>query len=225
MAEAGETIRSNCNKCGGPKNHTVLHRENTSWDEDLGHGNSIWGTDTYLLVKCGGCDDVHLRHESSFSEDHNDGEPTVIHYPPALSRQMPEWIGGLGWVVGSSTRSTIASFLREIYAALQNDSRRLAAMGIRAVLELVMIDKVTDHGAIGKNVTEFLAAGYVPVVSHDLFKDTMIEAGHAAMHRSYQPTKEHLEVLMDLTEWLIVSIYVHPARAAKVKANIPQRSA
>lgn len=43
------------------------------------------------------------------------------------------------------------------------------------------------------------------------------------MHRSYEPTKEHLEVLMDLTEWLIASIYVHPSAAANVKEKIPQR--
>lgn len=96
-------------------------------------------------------------------------------------------------------------------------------MGIRAALEIVMIDKVADHETIGKNVSKFLEAGFVPKASHQLFEDTMIEAGHAAMHRSYEPTKEHLEVLMDLTEWLIASIYVHPSAAAKVKEKIPQR--
>src|SRR5690606_7633566 len=105
----------------------------------------------------------------------------------------------------------------------QNDSRRLAVMGIRAALEVVMIDKVDDQGTIGKNVAAFLKAGYVPPVSHDLFRSTLIEAGHAAMHRSYQPTQEHLEVLLDLTESLIATIYVHPNSAAKVQAKLPKR--
>ena len=91
-------------------------------------------------------------------------------------------------------------------------------------LEVVMIDKIEDQGTIGKNVTAFLEAGFVPKLSQEVFRSTLIEAGHAAMHRSYEPTKEHLEVLLDLTEWLIASIYVHPASAARVTATIPKRS-
>jgi hypothetical protein len=38
------------------------------------------------------------------------------------------------------------SLLEEIYIATQNNLPRLAIMGIRALLEHIMIDKVTDQG-------------------------------------------------------------------------------
>jgi hypothetical protein len=126
--------------------------------------------------------------------------------------------------MGDTVEHGIMQVLGEVYVALQNGSRRLAAMGIRAALELVMIDKIGgDKGSIGSNVSAFIAAGFVPPHFESLFRDTMMEAGNAAMHRNYQPSKEHLDVLMDLTEWLVVSIYEHPVRAAKVTAAIPPR--
>jgi hypothetical protein len=216
-----DKIRSHCNSCGGERNHLVLHMEDSTWFEEVNEGrNSISGSDTYFLLKCGGCDAVHLRHESTFSEDFSDG-PTVRLYPPAVSRRQPTWARDMAWPLGSDAETTIGELLEEIYAALQSDSRRSAAMAIRALLEVVMIDKVGDQGAIGKNISAFFAAGYVPVASQDLFRDTIMEAGNAAMHRSWKPSAHHLEVLMDLTEWLVASLYVHPQQAASLK--IPPR--
>src|SRR5208283_841274 len=40
----------------------------------------------------------------------------------------------------------ICNIMKEVYIALQNNSRRLCAMGIRATLEHTMIDKIGDHG-------------------------------------------------------------------------------
>ncbi|HEV2900666.1 MAG TPA: hypothetical protein VGX71_23060, partial [Pseudaminobacter sp.] len=68
-----------------------------------------------------------------------------------------------------------------------------------------------------------LAAGYVPPKSHQLFRQTLIEGGHAAMHRGWKPSTHELETMMDLAEWLVASIYVHPQQAASVQANIPLR--
>ena len=111
MANVPDTIQSHCNTCSGQRKHVVLHREATSWDEDLGHGNSIWGTDNYFLLRCGGCGNVHLRHESTFSEDHNDGDPTVRYYPPAISRRKPSWVSDINWYLGSPSQDAIARLM------------------------------------------------------------------------------------------------------------------
>lgn len=222
MQDIPATIRSHCNNCGGERNHAVLHREQTSWDEDLGHGNSIYGSDTYLLVKCAGCDAICLRHESFFSENYDDN-PTVSYYPPAISRRMPAWASDLKWHWGGPELKAIGNLLREIYSALQNGSRQLAAIGVRAVIEVVMIEKVGDNGSIGANVKKFLDEGFVAKFWEPLFKDVMIEAGHAAMHRNYDPDESDLLVLMDMMESLLETIYVHPAKAKKLGEKLPPR--
>ncbi|SHL40013.1 hypothetical protein SAMN05216428_102279 [Nitrosospira sp. Nsp11] len=40
----------------------------------------------------------------------------------------------------------VEEFLNEIYVALQNNLPRLATMGVRALLEKIMISKVGDQG-------------------------------------------------------------------------------
>jgi hypothetical protein len=58
-------------------------------------------------------------------------------------------------------------------------------MGIRSLLETVMIEKVGDSGTIGTNVTKFIAEGYIAPKHEGIFR-LQIEAGHAGMHRKYR---------------------------------------
>jgi len=50
---------------------------------------------------------------------------------------------------------TVRGLLAEVYTAFQANARRLATMGVRAVLEAVMIDKVRDNGSFAKNLDAF----------------------------------------------------------------------
>lgn len=86
-----------------------------------------------------------------------------------------------------------------------------------------MIEKVGDNGSIGANVKKFLDEGFVAKFWEPLFKDVMIEAGHAAMHRNYDPDESDLLVLMDMMESLLETIYVHPAKAKKLGEKLPPR--
>jgi hypothetical protein len=95
-------------------------------------------------------------------------------------------------------------------------------MGIRALLESVMVEQGGDSGQIGKNVDKFLAEGHVASRNHETFRFQLIEAGHAAMHRGYVPSKEDIGVLLSITESLIESIYVHAWKVKNMK-EIPAR--
>ncbi|MER8553592.1 DUF4145 domain-containing protein [Mesorhizobium sp. M1217] len=119
--------------------------------------------------------------------------------------------------------SVVEELLTEIYSALQNDARRSAAMAIRSLIETIMIDKIQDQGTLGKNVDAFIAAGFIPSASDAFFRGTLIEAGNAAMHRAWKPTVAQLNAMMDLTEWLVSSIYIHPEQAAAVQGKLPAR--
>ena len=103
--------------------------------------------------------------------------------------------------------------MTEIYSALQNDSHALAAMGIRALIEHVMVEKVRDEGTIGGNINKFIEAGYIAPKSQELFRGFLIESGHAAMHRAYFPKASDILAMLDIAESIIETIYVHPRRA------------
>ena len=215
---------SHCNKCVGEKNHEVLYKEETNWHQDLEEGVRIDGGDIYEMVRCCGCDEISLRHRSWFSEDLDDnGNPitNTYYYPSAIYRQKPRWINDLYRVLGIRN-NFVRALIHEIYIALQNDSLRLAAMGTRALLEHIMIDKVSDHGNFKKNLNAFHDKGFISDIQKK-YLEQILEAGHATIHRSFDPSKEDLLTLMDVAESLIESIYINPRKADKLTAKIPPR--
>lgn len=216
-----ETIKAHCNSCGPWITHNVLKKVVTREDDE----ETGWsGGDTYQLIRCGGCDRIHLKHDSwngHETDDQGVPETKTVYHPPAQSRREPAWLTEWDGPFFFGELEWIGDLLREIYSALHNESPALAAMGIRALLEQIMIAEVGDTGSIGGNVTEFINAGHIAPKSESIFRDNLIESGHAAMHRKYKPKKADLMTLLDITEGLIASIYVHPMRAGKMK--IPGR--
>src|SRR5690606_28011934 len=181
-------LKAHCNKCLRETNHQLLHKEDQPWDEEVDHGVSIHGSETFNMVKCCGCDSVKLMHESWFSEivDEN-GQPyiEINYFPPAISKPEPKWLSGLLGINSSPDDVFIVDILGEIYSALHNNSRRLAVMGIRALIEHLMIKEVKDKGSFRKNIEAFQTAGYISEKQREMI-EPILEAGHAAIHRSYE---------------------------------------
>jgi hypothetical protein len=222
-----EIVKAHCNKCLGWKNLQVLHREVTSWSEtiDERHGISIHGGDTWILFKCLGCDELRLNHSSWFSEDtDDDGRPTVTTewFPPSITRQKPIWRRNL--FPFNAKLYELNGLTDEIYGALGIGAHRIATMGIRALAERVMVDQVGEKGTFQKTTKAFFDAGFVAPFQQGMFENTLIEAGHAAMHRSFEPTADTVNTLLDIIEGVLHAIYYQPMLAAEAKKTIPNRS-
>jgi hypothetical protein len=217
-------IKVHCNKCGGERRHEVLHHETVTWEEVVDDRYPIDGGDAYDLVKCCGCENVALRHQTWFSEDTDEqSRPnvTTVLYPPESYRPKPRWLVDLFWAMPIDN-NFVGDFIKEIYVALHNKSLRLAVMGIRALLEQVMIDKVGDHGSFKKNLDAFEQGGFV---SHNqrMVLEPVLEAGHATMHRAFKPSIMDLGHLMDITESIIESIYINGHRASELSKRVPRK--
>jgi hypothetical protein len=219
-----ETERVYCNRCGGQRRHELLHKEEFRWEKDIGNRTIISGANIYELLKCRGCDHVVLRHKSWFSEDidPNSGRPivTTIFYPPATYRKQPVWLTQLLFV--SDFDDSIQTIVEEIYVALQNDAPRLATMGIRALLEEIVIDKVGDKGTFRSNLDAFQEAGFISKSQRQVI-EPVIDAGHATIHRGFRPNKKDIGLLMDIAESVIESIYINAYRVKGFKEKIPPR--
>jgi len=204
---------AHCNNCLGERNHEILFVEEMSWSHDE---YGIHGSDRYQMLKCRGCDRVILRHTSWFSED---PEPTVSYYPPAMFRKEPSWVREMS---GKNARFA-SMLLKEIYVGLQNDMKMIATMGVRALMEYVMIDSVGDQGTFGKNLSEFAKQGFISGKQRDIL-DVVLEAGHATIHRAYQPSDEDLATCIDIAEGVLQSVYVHPEKASELTKRLPKRA-
>lgn len=207
---------SHCNDCGGARRHQELRIEETKWqvpfDAMIG---IVEGGDIYQMLRCRGCSSISFRHLRWCSE-WDDQE--AHFYPPQTSRNKPAWLEEE--CIPRSQRE----LLLEIYEALHNNSPRLAAMGVRSLIERVMIDKVGDNGSFSKNVAAFLLQGWISEKQKETL-EKIIDAGHAVTHRDFNPSVGDLGMLMDIVEATIASVYIHPESGARLGGKIPPRRA
>jgi len=99
---------------------------------------------------------------------------------------------------------------------------RLATMGIRSVLERVIIANVGDHHSFSKNLEQFSTAGYISLMQRDAL-DNSLEAGDAATHRFFKPTEQDLNILLNISEGILAAIYIHPDQSEFLSKRVPPR--
>lgn len=213
-----DITRAHCNRCGHSTNHDVLavdREEYDAWTSDVEYTTCY---DLYEMVKCRGCGAVAIRATVRHIEDR---EPRIVYYPPAIARRAPKWVTGSF----DSLHIPIIVFelMNEVYAAVQNNLLRLAAMGIRAVLENVMRAKIGEQRTFKAFVDEFQKAGYLSM-REVASLDSILEAGHAVIHRGWEPSEDDIATLLDITEAVIEKAYLHEARAQALDKRVPRRS-
>jgi hypothetical protein len=200
-----------CSSCIQQTTHRVLH-ERTLSDEDR--------ITAYTMLECSGCHRVCLGEQVRFT----DGEIEQSYYPSPVSRKEPDWlvpslILGIG---GNKNEAHLGSLLHEIYQAVHGEQYRLAAMGIRALLEQVMVSKIGDLGSFEQQLDAFEKGGYISFIQRDAMMTTL-EVGHAAMHRAYRPTEEDVKVALDIVEGVMAPLYHHRSKAEKMADRVPPR--
>jgi len=210
-----EVVKAHCNKCGGERNHTVLHSKKTKWSDDK---SPVCGSDDYQTLQCCGCEEIKLRHTSVFSQH---DEPTVYYYPPSMFRKPPEWFDQLYFDVPFE-EEFVETLFKEIYVAVQNNLPSLALMGVRSLLEKIMIAKVGDKGTFAKNLNAFALEGYVSGRQKENL-DTILDAGHAAIHRVFEPKQRDVVIVLDITEHVVESVYFHSSKVSDLKSRVPAR--
>jgi hypothetical protein len=223
------STKAHCNQCLGTRNHEILYQFKI--DEDYGTDNPGFYS-RHELLRCLGCEQItyRIREWNDMERDENkDYIIRIQYYPPAIFRSYPVWYSDLehlGYMDKMKKDETgylyIFKLLQEIYIGLQNNSIRLSTMGIRAILESIMIHKVSDNGSFKNNLDEFEKQGYISHNQNSIL-NTILETGHATIHRGYSPSKKDLTICMDITEHLIATIYIHPNEVMRLSKKIPQR--
>ena len=224
MPSIPTSMKVHCNRCGGETNHLVLHHLHEEWNENLGSDDAPGpiqnGFDAYSLLRCCGCDSIRFRHES-WCNDYGD-ESVTSYYPSARSRSLPPWLVGVEGLRFIFSQTFVPSLLRQVYSAFHAQSFALAAMGIRALVEQMFIDKVGDKGSFIQNLDAFSSAGYLSRIQRDSLEATL-ELGHAAIHRGYEPSADDIRRALDIAEPLLETVYIHEGRAEQLQKTIPKR--
>lgn len=206
-------VQAPCSSCIRKTTHYILF-EHASPDEDR--------ITTHAVLECAGCHRICLGEQVCFLPD---GDIEHNYYPSPVSRKEPEWL--LSMIVGLTENRRIdailAALLHEVYQAVHGGQHRLAAMGIRALLEQIMVSKVGDLGSFDKQMEAFAKAGYISLIQMDTMRATL-EVGHAAMHRAYRPTEADVKIALDIVEGVMAPLYHHARKAEEMADRVPHRA-
>jgi hypothetical protein len=206
----GDVVTLHCNGCHGNTRHTLVKRIRfTGEDEEQGFH---WST-TYDVFQCRGCEGVVLRKIFWFSEDPDADEK---FFPPPVTRWLPKW--------QYKVPNEIRLLLQEVYNAMHSDSRSIAMMGARAIIETAMVSKVGDKGSFASHLKAMESVGLLSK-SAVTFLEVALDAGSASMHRAHRPSSQDLHTVMDIVENFLQSLFVLERAAKDLKASTPQRPA
>ncbi len=179
-------------------------------DEDLEGKPVVYGETKYTMLECRGCGAVTLSRRVTYWGEAAEPE----YYPPPVSRQIPRWQGEL--------QEEFQGLMSEIYTALHANSKRLALMGTRALVDLFMNTTIGDIGGFGQKLDKLVTDGYLSARNKEVL-DAALEAGHAAAHRGHEPTTEDVNLVFDIVENLVQSL-VLKNKVGELRKHTPKRS-
>ena len=180
---------------------------------------------TYEFLRCSGCEEIKLRKTEILSSDRESSDkvvPHVTYFPSALIRPKPKWLLDLFAETIFEPSASVYALLSEVYVTLQNGAPSLAAMGIRAIIEAVMIEKLGDSGTFRENLASLLHKGLISELDAQHLR-TILDVGHAAIHRAHVPSVETVLGALDIAEALVKRLYLDHIVVAAAKASTPTR--
>jgi transcriptional regulator CtsR len=143
------------------------------------------------------------------------GAGPETYFPPRISRRKPAWIDR------HEVADEYVELLGEVYVALHADSGRLAMMGARALIDVVIRRLVGDQDNFGRGLDALVDKDLVSNRDREIIK-AAINAGHASAHRGHKPSSTDVNVVIDIVERMIhAEILTEQAEA--LKEATPQR--
>jgi len=220
-----KSLDSYCSECGGDRRHAVIKQFHRSWDNE---DAAINGHDWWEILECMGCRNVTFVHTHWFSEDTDKTGRPVVHrdlYPPSPQRAKPEWVGDL-WVALPDGQHWLAKLYEDIYSALGMKAFGLATMGMRTIVDFVVTSQVGDIGRLDQKLDAMQDKGLISKLQVGILR-AAFDAGSAAAHRGYTPSRTDADSLLNITESLLRRVYLEPMyerKDAKAAETLMQRT-
>jgi hypothetical protein len=184
-----------------------------------------------IVSECCGCEQPYYFWSTWIENNDSSGVESFSEsvFPAKKLHQQPSWY--MSFVFSSvfpsvfedeDERKHVSDLLREVHTAVEQNCPRLGIMGLRALFEHIMISKVGDNGTFKKNLSKFQFEGFLSKIQCESIGH-ILEAGHAAIHRSHEPNLGELIGALQIAEGIIETIYINPDKSKWVAKNIKPR--
>jgi hypothetical protein len=184
-----------CNSCKRETKHFVhgdFHKNENRCED-------YFASIRMLIIECCGCENLsfaQLSQNSEFYEMEYDIDIKqdvmkweVTIFPPVSYRHPPLWFDDL-------PDRTLREISEEIYKSLQTGSHCLATFGSRTLIDRLIVLTVGDKGNFRNGMQALQDDGKLSQHERDILSP-VIDAGNAAAHRGWAPTKEQLAIILD----------------------------
>lgn len=167
---------------------------------------------------------ICFRTRLWFSEWQDYGSDPVYqdtYFPPRLNKPEPPWFAELP--------DGLQEVLGETYDAYYNGQQYLTAVGIRTALDIAIVEKIGDAGNFHDKLDLLHMSGLIDQQEREMLK-AVLEAGNAAAHRGFRPSKEDLEVMLEILESVLDALFIKRTRtnalrdsAEEIRKRVPPR--
>lgn len=222
-----------CNRC----RRRTLHRQllTTSDERIAEYGEGIWEGENEVptciyfdVLECCGCKEVVLRRVLHCNDpvthrrmggsgkvvDDYEVYDDIRYFPPTLVRDPPK----LRFKLPTEMRD----LLEEIYRSLDAKNVRLPMMGARALVDMMVLEKIGDVGTFKEKLVELEKGGFISPRNREALY-AALEVGNAAAHRGHAATESEVHDVLDIVETMLQAIYVFPELAQSLRKTTPSR--
>jgi len=151
----------------------------------------------YELYECCSCEYIDLRSSRELSGATGF---TVTFHAQSSSRAVPAWRRELP--------PAFTPILDELYVALNTESRVLAVMGARAVIDIVLRDKAADVVSFRGGLSMLRESGLLRERDREFLWNALVPDGRVHSEVRQAPMLDTLSRVMDILEELLHASYV-----------------
>ena len=145
-------------------------------------------------------------------------EVETVYWPAPVSRQRPNWLHRI-----QKSERDLGELLEELYAALDNDLRVLAAVAVRTVFDrasaLLQVDPAMGFD---EKLKSLQTAGKISRDEERILR-VLVDAGSAAAHQGWRPKADELNTMVEVVESFLHRSFVLGDGITKLKASVPPR--
>lgn len=195
-----------CDNCNTTTAHTVIHE--VRWDEP---NEDITYIDYCQMTKCEACGHPGYRIVNvNDGNIHDDEDRHGLYCIPDLfffQRNAESQIKASDILNTHDLPNEIRKMYEEVISSIQSGNFMLSGVGLRTIIEAVMVSLGSNGWSLSKKIDEAVGAGKITELDADRLRNVKF-LGDSIAHRMAQPTQPEVASALRLCNHLLQSTFL-----------------